>query len=197
MNYKAIVIGASTGGFYALRRLITALPDGFDLPILVVQHISPNSDNFMARYLDGISNLLVKEADEKEAIVPGTVYIAPPNYHMLVEEDFTIGLSTEEKIRYARPSIDVLFETAVFAYGTHLIGIVLTGANNDGAYGLSVIKKAGGLTIAQLPSEAEADMMPQSAIDMAKPHHILPIEGIARLLTELNSNKKNEQSDST
>ncbi|MDP2724100.1 MAG: chemotaxis protein CheB [Bacteroidales bacterium] len=190
MTYKAIVIGASTGGFYALKRLITALPDGLDFPILVVQHISPNSDNFMAKYLNGISKLTVKEADEKEPILPGNVYIAPPNYHMLVEEDFTIGLSTEEKIRYARPSIDVLFESAVFAYGAQLIGIVLTGANNDGAHGLSAIKKAGGLTIAQLPSEAEADMMPQSAIDLAKPHHILPIDGIAKLLTELNTNQK-------
>ena len=125
MNYKAIVIGASTGGFYALKRLITALPGGFEFPILIVQHISSNSDNFMARYLDGISKLTVKEADEKEAILPGTVYIAPPNYHMLVEENFTIGLSTEEKIRYARPSIDVLFESAVYAYGNQLIGLLL------------------------------------------------------------------------
>ncbi len=191
MNYKAIVIGASTGGFYALKRLITALPGGFEFPILIVQHISSNSDNFMARYLDGISKLTVKEADEKEAILPGTVYIAPPNYHMLVEENFTIGLSTEEKIRYARPSIDVLFESAVYAYGNQLIGIVLTGANNDGSEGLLAIKKAGGLTIVQTPGQAEADMMPQSAIDLAKPDHILPIEGIAALLTSLNNNQKN------
>jgi len=145
----------------------------------------------MAKYLNGISKLTVKEADEKEAILPGTVYIAPPNYHMLVEEDFTIGLSTEEKIRYARPSIDVLFESAVYAYGNQLIGIVLTGANNDGSEGLLAIKKAGGLTIVQTPGQAEADMMPQSAIDLAKPDHILPIEGIAALLTTLNSNQKN------
>ena len=186
--YKAIVIGASTGGFYALKRLIGALPGDFVLPILIVQHISPNSDNFMATYLNDISKVRVKEADEKEVITPGTVYIAPPNYHMLVEENFTIGLSTEDKFNYARPSVDILFETAVYTYQSELIGIVLTGANNDGAKGLRAIKDAGGLTIAQLPAEAEAYMMPQSAIDLTSPDHILTIDNIAKLLIEISIN---------
>ncbi len=191
MKYKAIVIGSSTGGFYALKRIITALPEGFTLPILIVQHISSNSDNFMAKYLNNLSNVRVKEADEKEKILPSTVYIAPPNYHMLMEEDFTISLSTEQKRNYARPSVDVLFETAALACGDRLIGVVLTGANNDGAKGLLAIKTAGGLTMVQNPDESEAYLMPQSAIDVAAPHFVLSLDEITNKLVELDKENRN------
>jgi len=191
MKYKAIVIGSSTGGFYALKRIITALPEGFELPILIVQHISSNSDNFMAKYLDNLSNVRVKEADEKEKILPSNVYIAPPNYHMLMEEDFTISLSTEQKRNYARPSVDVLFETAALACGDRLIGVVLTGANNDGAKGLLAIKTAGGLTMVQNPDESEAYLMPQSAIDVAAPHFVLSLDEITNKLVELDKENRN------
>jgi len=191
MKYKAIVIGSSTGGFYALKRIITALPEGFALPILIVQHISSNSDNFMAKYLDNLSHVTVKEADEKEKILPSTVYIAPPNYHMLMEEDFTISLSTEQKRNYARPSVDVLFETAALAFGDQVIGVVLTGANNDGAKGLLAIKTAGGLTMVQNPDESEAYLMPQSAIDVAAPHFVLSLDEITNKLVELDKENRN------
>lgn len=190
MEYKAIVIGSSTGGFYALKQIITALPEDFLLPIVIVQHVSANSDNFMARYLDGLSPLIVKEADEKEPIVPGTVYISPPNYHLLVEEDFTLSLSTEPKRNYSRPSVDVLFETAAIAYGDHLIGVILTGANHDGAKGLRTIKYAGGLCIVQDPAQSEAYTMPQSAIETAEPHFILSLDDITKKLIELDKESR-------
>ncbi len=180
-----VVIGSSTGGFYALKKIITSLPKDFSMPILIAQHISPNSDSFMAKYFDSLSLLQVKEADEKEAIVPGVVYIAPPNYHLLVEENFTLTLSTEEKRNYARPSVDVLFESAAFAFGTKLIGVVLTGANNDGAKGLLAIKNLGGITIVQNPKEAEAYVMPQAAIQTTNPDFVLSLEEITLKLTEL------------
>ena len=186
MSYKAIVIGASAGGFFALKKLITALPIDFSIPILIVQHISPTSDSYMARHLNSLSKLTVKEADEKEAILPGHVYIAPPNYHLLIEEDNTISLSTENKKNYSRPSIDILFETAAYAYGKVLIGIILTGANNDGSSGLLSIKNHGGYCIVQDPSEAEVDTMPISAINNSNPQKILKIEEIASLLIEIN-----------
>ena len=192
MSYKAIVIGASAGGFFALKKLIPMLPEDFSFPVFIVQHISPTSDNYMAKFLDNLANLTVKEADEKEIITAGYVYIAPPNYHLLIEEDFSISLSTDEKKNYSRPSIDILFETATYAYGEDLIGIVLTGANSDGANGLLSIKKAGGFCIVQDPSEAEAEAMPLAAIKSSDPHKILKIEEIGKLLIELDNKVKKE-----
>ncbi len=185
MKYNAVVIGASAGGFHAVKKLLAQLPKDFSLPVIIVQHISPSSDNYMATYLNDNCKLRVKEADEKEDILPGYVYISPPNYHLLVEEDFTLSLSTTEKVNYSRPSIDILFETAVYAYGDSLIGIVLTGANNDGAEGLRKIKNAGGYCIVQDPKEAEATVMPESAIEKAVPHNILCIDSIAKKLISL------------
>ena len=184
MGYKAIAIGSSAGGLNALKRLLPALPEDLPASLFVVQHISPLSDNYMARFLDNISKIRIKEADEKEEIRPGTAYIAPPNYHLLIEEDHTLALSVEEKVNYSRPSIDVTFETAAYAYGSKLIGIVLTGANSDGAEGLLKIKESGGYTIVQDPDEAEHNVMPRSAIDLVHPHEILSLQGIIeRLLT--------------
>ena len=157
MKYKAIVIGSSAGGLNALRTILTMLDADFNLPIIIVQHISPHSDNYITQYLDKLCNIKVKEADEKEVIKGGTVYFAPPNFHLMVEENFTLSLSTDDRVNYARPSIDVLFETASFAYGNKLIGIILTGANYDGAKGLNFIKKNGGLAIVQDPKTAEVD----------------------------------------
>ena len=185
MRYKAVVIGASAGGFHAVKKLLENLPNSFAMPILIVQHLSPTSDNYMAKYLNDNCKIIVKEADEKEKILPGIVYLAPPNYHMLIEEDFTISLSTEEKVHYSRPSIDVLFETAVFAYGDTLIGIVLTGANSDGSDGLLKIKESGGYCIVQDPKEAESTAMPQAAIEKANPQKILTISEITKLLATI------------
>lgn len=181
-TYGAVAIGASTGGLYALKRLLPALPDDFPCPILIVQHISPTSDNYLTVILDKISRIHVKEADEKEIILPGTAYIAPPDYHLLVEADKTLSLSVEDKVNYARPSIDVLFQTAADAYKENLVGILLTGANADGSEGIHYIKKRGGFTIVQDPQEAESPVMPNAAIQRCDPDLILPLEGIIEQL---------------
>ncbi len=185
MNYKAVVIGASAGGITALGKILPRLPRDFALPVLIVQHISPNSDNFMVRYFDRLCQLKVKEADEKEEIRPGTVYFAPPNYHLLVETDFTISLSVDERVNFSRPSIDVLFESAADAWCSHLIGIIITGASSDGSKGLQRIGKCGGLTIVQDPAEAESSMMPESAIKIANVDKILKLNEIADLLLQI------------
>ena len=127
----------------------------------------------------------IKEAEEKENIQSGTIYFAPPNYHLLIEEDRSISLSNEEKVNYSRPSIDVLFESASDVYKSELIGIILTGANDDGAKGISCIESNGGLTIAQDPATAKYPIMPRSAIDTESVDYILPLEGIPVLLIKL------------
>ncbi len=181
---KVVVVGASAGGLYALKKLLPALPASFSCSMLIVQHMSPHSDSYMARMLNELSVVTVKEADEKELIRPGTVYIAPPDYHLLVEADYTLSLSVEEKVNYSRPSIDVLFETAADVYGIHLMGIILTGANDDGSNGLYAVKKNGGFIIVQDPNDAESPAMPRAAIERVKPHKILTLKQISALLSK-------------
>jgi len=185
MNYKAVVIGVSAGGMSALGEILPQLPADFPLPVIIVQHLSPQSDNYMIKHFNSMSKITVKEADEKEAILPGNVYFAPPNYHLLVEEDQTFSLSVENRVNYSRPSIDVLFESAIDAYCASLIGIILTGANNDGSKGLKKIKDCGGLTIVQDPETAEVSAMPESAIKLFEPDHILKLKDIAPFLISL------------
>jgi len=185
MGYRAIVIGSSTGGMEALRIILEVLPKDFPVPILVAQHISPHSDNYLAKFLDSACKVSVKEAEEKEKAIPGHVYLAPPNYHLLVEDDGFISLSVEARVSYARPSIDVLFESAAEAYNRGLIGIVLTGANYDGSNGLKRIKEYGGLTIVQDPVTARADAMPRAAIRATKVDYITPLAEIGQLLNKI------------
>ena len=184
-KYKAIVIGASAGGMKALTLLLSSLPEGFPLPILIVQHQHPNQDDFYIHYYSEQCKLKVKEAEGKEFVKSGVVYFAPPNYHLLIEEDRSILLSIDEKVNYSRPSIDVLFESASDVYRSELIGIILTGANNDGSKGVSRIESNGGLTIAQDPATAEYPVMPQSAINTVGVDYILPLEKIPDKLIEL------------
>lgn len=181
-SHQAVVIGVSAGGMKALEILFSRLKKGCNLAFIVVQHVSPGSDDFFVRHLNEKSQLTVKQTDEKEAIKKGHVYIAPPDYHLLVEEDKTFSLSVDEKINYARPCIDITFETAAFAFEASLIGIVLTGANRDGSQGLKKIKQNGGITIVQDPKTAEVTVMPQEAIRAAKVDHILSLEEIAVFL---------------
>jgi two-component system chemotaxis response regulator CheB len=179
------VIGVSAGGIHALSTIIPVLPAAFPLPVIVVQHLSPHSDNYTIHYLDNISGIRVKEIDEKEKIMPGIVYAAPPNYHALVEEDETFSLSVEDRINYARPSIDVLFESAADVYERRLIGVILTGANNDGSKGLKKIKDQGGLTVVQDPNTAEVDGMPRAALETTTVDHILQLEEIGPFLVKM------------
>ena len=169
----------------ALSIIIPGLPAKFPVPIVVIQHISPHSDNYMTRYLDTLSAIRVKEVDEKEKIQPGIVYTAPPNYHVLLEEDETFSLSVEERINFARPSIDVFFESASDVYGARLVGIILTGANKDGSKGLKLIKEKGGLAIVQDPKTAEVDGMPRAAIEATEVDYILTLEEIGPFLVKL------------
>ena len=185
MPYKAIVIGSSAGGLQALKTIISGLSTGFDMPVIITQHLSSSSDNYLVHFLNQFTHLSVKEADEKEVISKGHVYIAPPNFHLLVEEDFTLSLNVEEKVNFARPSIDVLFETAAEAYKNQLIGIILTGANHDGTKGIVLIKQKGGYTIAQNPETAEAPTMPQTAINTGFIDQILTLDEIPVLLNEI------------
>jgi two-component system chemotaxis response regulator CheB len=184
-GYQAVVIGASAGGTAALQKLLPFLPAEFPLPIVIVQHLHPLQDGASIIHYSGGSALVVKDANEKEAIRAGFVYFAPPNYHLLIEDDHTFSLSVDAKVHFTRPSVDVLFESAADAYGASLIGIVLSGANQDGAEGLWHIKQKGGLTVVQDPDDAEISYMPKAAIEFAKPDHILTAGGICKLLLKL------------
>lgn len=184
-TYKAIVLAVSTGGVGALKFLVRALPKTFPLPILVVQHLSPDSSDGLAKLLDEVGNLTVKEAAEGDEPAAGNVYIAPPNYHLLVELDGRLALSTDPLVNFARPSADVLFESAADAFGPQLIGIVLTGAGYDGSRGLKRVKDRGGIAIVQKPEDAEADSMPRSALSLITPDHVVTLKALPELLQGL------------
>lgn len=184
-KYDAIVIGVSAGGMKALGIIIPKFPNGFSLPVIIVQHREKDANDFLANYLNKMSNLQVKEAKLRESINTGTVYLAPGGYHLLIEDDKTFTFSVEPLVNFARPSIDVLFESAAYVYGENLIGVILTGANRDGAQGLKKIKEAGGVTIVQDPETAEYEQMPRAAIQATKVDHILNLNDIAPYLIHL------------
>jgi len=190
-NYDAIVVGVSSGGLNAMKIMFSLLPADFSIPIIIVQHIGARSENIWIQLFNDKSKLEIKEADEKEKIEKGKIYIAPPNYHLLIEQDKTFSLTVDERVNYSRPSIDVLFETAAEAYQDKLIGVVLTGSNNDGSKGIKRIKECGGLTIVQQPDTAESSYMPESAIATMQPDYILPLEKIIKLLIEIDIKNKN------
>jgi two-component system chemotaxis response regulator CheB len=185
MDYEAIVIGVSAGGLGALTKVLPALNEKMKLPVLIVQHLRVGSDDFMAKHLSKICHRIVKEAEDKEPVEPGTVYFAPPNYHLLVEPDKTISLSTEGRVNYSRPSIDVLFMSAADVFYNKLICIILTGANSDGTNGAIRIKKRGGLVIVQDPKTAEADAMPLSAIENSDVDHIIPLKKLGEFINSI------------
>ena len=184
-EYEIIVIGVSTGGFKALEMVLSKLPKDFNLPVVIVQHRKKDPDDFFIDYMNDKTSLRIKEAEDKESIKQGVGYIAPPDYHLLVERDYTFSLSVDSPLKYARPSIDMLFETAAEAYESRVAGVVLTGANDDGSYGLKKIRECGGLSIIQDPATAEAPMMPEAAIKIAGADHILGLENIGKFLGNL------------
>ena len=190
MKYEAIVIGVSSGGMNVMQVMFSLLPKDFNTPIIIVQHIGARSDNQFIKILNDKSNLPIKEADEKEIIENGKVYIAPSNYHLMIERDKTFSLTVDERINYARPSIDVLFESAAEAYRDKLIGVILTGSSSDGAAGLTKIKEYEGLTIAQDPKTAESAFMPASAIAVVQVDHILSLENIIMLLIKIDKQRE-------
>ncbi len=184
-RYQLIVIGGSAGSTTALLELLPVFPADYPLPIVVVQHLHPLQEGYFVERFAQTCALTVKEADDKEPIKAAHVYFAPPNYHLLIEDDHTFSLSIDEKVNYARPSIDVLFESAVDAYAPWLAGVVLTGANNDGARGLRLIKARGGLTIVQDPQTAESAYMPRAALEATPVDYVLSLPDMGRLLVKI------------
>ncbi|MFS0827054.1 chemotaxis protein CheB [Pseudomonas phoenicis] len=182
---RAIVIGASAGGVAALFEVLGQLPLAFGIPILCVLHLPPDRPSHLASVLQRRLARPVREACDKERIVDGMIYVAGPGYHLSVEQDLSLSLSQEDPVHYSRPSIDLLFESAADAYGSDLLGIVLTGANHDGAQGLARIKQQGGRTIVQDPHDAQVGLMPQAALASHTPDHILSLSGIGQLLATL------------
>lgn len=179
-----VVIGCSLGGMHALEVILGALPEDFGAPIAVVQHRHKASNEGLPTYLQKRTPLKVLDADDKQWLKPGHVYLAPANYHLLIEKG-EISLSVDEAVAYSRPSIDVMFESAADAYRETLVGVVLTGLNADGAKGAQRIKQQGGFLVVQDPATAEAPAMPQAAIDAARVDRILPLERIGPFLVEL------------
>ncbi|MCQ9423136.1 chemotaxis protein CheB [Pseudomonas sp. LJDD11] len=182
---QAVVIGASAGGVEALLTLTQGIAAGFRLPILVVLHLPEQRNSQLAQVFQSRLPIAVREARDKEAILAGTLYFAPAGYHLSVEDDLSLSLSQEDKVFHSRPSIDILFESAADAYGPGLAGVLLTGANDDGARGLARIKTFGGLTVIQNPQTAVARAMPEAGLRLQTPDYLLPLSEIRALLTQL------------
>ncbi len=188
-QYDLVVVGTSLGGLTALQQIFRSLRSHFPLPIVVVQHRHRSSSDSLPQFLERQASIPVKDAEDKEYIRPGRIYLAPPDYHLLIERG-GFSLTLEGPVNYSRPSIDLLFESAADSYGEKVIGILLTGANQDGAEGIKRIRSRGGYTIVQDPSTAEAPEMPQSALNITEVDQILPIKKVAatlNLLTTLGS----------
>lgn len=182
--YQIVVVGTSWGGLAALRLLISALPASYALPTAIVQHRHRDSSAMLARFLQDHTQLRVCEIEDKQPIEAGRVFVAPANYHMLVEQGH-FSLSTEAPVRYSRPSIDVALTSAAHAYGHRAVGVLLTGANTDGAYGLRRIADRGGLAVVQDPATAEVPNMPQAALQAVPTARVFPLQRIAAFLAAL------------
>lgn len=189
---EAVVIGGSAGCVDALVTLLPALPRGYPLPVFCILHLPADRESRLAEIFGERLPLPVRQAADKEAIVPGTVYFAGPGYHLSVERDFTFSLSCEPPVSFARPAIDVLMASAADVYGPGLAGILLTGANHDGADGMAAIHAAGGLTVVQDPADAQVPTMPQEALRRFTPHLVLPLAAIHALLPLLSTCERKE-----
>ncbi len=185
-RYKAIVIGGSAGSFQVITKVLSSLPKDFQLPVILSLHRLKHVRHGFVEALSIKSNVPVSEPDDKENIRKGNIYLAPANYHLCVELGNTFSLSTEEMVNNSRPSIDITLETAAYTYKDKLIGILLSGANKDGAFGMKRIHDRGGLTIVQEPSECMIDTMPASALKLTQIDYILKTDQIIKFLTELN-----------
>lgn len=182
---QAIVIGCSAGGLTALEELFAGVDPSLRQPIAVCCHTGSATVDLLCELLARHATLPVEEARERAPLRGGVIHVAPSGYHLLVEHTRRFSLSVDERVSFARPSIDVLFDSAAEAYGDALIGVVLTGANSDGAEGLLRIKQCGGIAVVQDPADAEAPAMPAAALERAHPDHCLPLAAIAPLLNRL------------
>ena len=182
---RLIVIRGSSGSLEALLIILPELIRDFKIPVLIVLHRNSNADNGLAELLASKTFLPVKEADEKELLLPGRIYLAPADYHILTEDDGSVSLDISEKVHYCRPSIDVTFASAAAAYKENLTAILLSGANADGAHGMGIVKEYGGRNIVQDPDEALVSYMPVQAILLRVADDILPAAEIGRLMNQL------------
>lgn len=178
----AVVIGASAGGIEALTRILPELQKGTRAAYFVVMHLPRNRPSLLAEVLGARCVLPVIEAQDKAPVVPGTVYVAPPDYHLLIDEGPALALSVDDPIQFSRPSIDVLFESAADVYGDRLLGIVMTGASEDGAKGLAAVAAAGGAAVVQDPAQAAAPTLPNAALRRVPGARVLDVDGIRELL---------------
>lgn len=182
---KAIAIGASAGAVQALLRILPALPIGYPLPVLIVVHVPSDRSNALVSLFQSKCQLAVKEAEDKEDMIGGVIYFAPSDYHLLVEDEGTLALSSDEPVNHSRPAIDVLLETAADAYGPALTGIVLTGANHDGAVGLTAVADAGGIAIVENPAGAQMPTMPAAALAACPSAKAMTLDDITSYLLKL------------
>ena len=188
----AVVIGASAGGVEALLALLPALPAGLRAAVFVVLHLPRERPSLLVDIFAPRCAVPVREAQDKEPVAPGTVYFAPPDYHLLLDAGPALALSVDEPVHYSRPSIDVLFQSAADVYGTRLLGLVLTGGNQDGAQGLASVRLAGGLAAVQDPADAQMPLMPESALAAGPVDHLLPLARLASLLATLDARPPTE-----
>ena len=179
-----IVIGASAGGFEAIKKIVNDLPGNLDASVLIVWHMSPDVRGVLPQVLNRFNKLPAIHARDKEPIKPGQIYVAPPDHHLLVEKDY-IRITRGPKENHFRPAIDPLFRAAALAYGARVIGVVLCGARDDGAAGLWAIKQQGGLAVVQDPNDAEVPSMPENAIKAVTPDHVVPLSEMGKLLETL------------
>lgn len=184
MGYSVVGIGTSWGGLAAMTTLLGDLPADFSLPVVVVQHRGKDSDTLLSELLQDATDMRVCEAEDKDPLTPGTVHIAPANYHVLIDAGY-LSLTVEEPVRFSRPSIDVMFSSAADTYGSGAIGVVLTGANEDGSRGLAHIVKRGGRALVQDPRTAEIPIMPVAALKAVPSAEVLPLDKLAPRLLEL------------
>lgn len=178
----AVALGASAGGIDALFRLLEPLPPGLAVPIVAVVHLPAGHDSRLPQIYRARLRMPVMEATLRAPLQPGTLYFAPPDYHLLVEPDRSFSLSCDPPVCFSRPSIDVLFESCAEAFGDRLMAVLLTGANDDGARGLARVRELGGLAVVQDPAEAAHSLMPQSALDRSAADFALPLDGLRQLL---------------
>lgn len=186
----AVVIGTSAGGVEALSRLLPALPRGAPVAVFVVLHLPRERPSLLVDIFAPKCDMAVREAADKEPVEAGTIYFAPPDYHLLIDAGPQLALSSDELVNFSRPAIDVLFESAADEYGERLLGIVLTGGNQDGAAGLQAIRAAGGMSIVQQPDTAQVPYMPELALQQGEVDYVLTLEQIAALLGTLQGKTK-------
>jgi two-component system chemotaxis response regulator CheB len=189
-QYKAIVIGGSAGSFQVISKILNGLPSDFELPIIMCLHRLKHVRHGFVEALNIKSKTTIEEPSDKDPVKKGKIYLAPANYHMAIELGNTFSLSTEEMVNNSRPSIDITLESAAYVYKNKLIGILLSGANRDGAMGMKKIKDRGGLTIVQEPTECMIDTMPTSALKVTPIDYVLTVQQILELLLELDKKYK-------